>query len=460
MKTENEIAKIVFDCALKVHKQLGPGLLESAYEECLFYELKKTELKVEKQKPLPLIYEDVKLDVGYRIDIFIEKKFVIEVKAVESLHDVHLAQVLTYLKLSAFVVKTEQTNASTTTMYQLEEKTYFTYFIAVAILLVAYFLVFLWKKRKQKQFANLDLLNKLSPNRSVFKSILKIFLITLALSFMIIALVNPKMGTKLKTIKREGVDIVFALDVSKSMLCEDIAPSRLAKAKQIISKTIDKLGSDRVGIIIYAGNAYPLLPITTDQAAAKMFLQNASPNMVSSQGTAINEALLLAKTYYDNEEQTNRFLVLISDGEDHSDNGNIIIDDLVKEGIKTYTIGVGTTKGGPIKMKMGNSFLGYKKDRKGEVVITKMNDEILKKIANNGNGKYIYGNNTQATVDTISEILINAQKKEFETKQFSDYKDQFQWFIALGLLFLILDLFMFDKKTKWIQKMNLFNEKK
>lgn len=360
----------------------------------------------------------------------------------------------------SFVVKTEQTNASTTTMYQLEEKTYFTYFIAVAILLVAYFLVFLWKKRKQKQFANLDLLNKLSPNRSVFKSILKIFLITLALSFMIIALVNPKMGTKLKTIKREGVDIVFALDVSKSMLCEDIAPSRLAKAKQIISKTIDKLGSDRVGIIIYAGNAYPLLPITTDQAAAKMFLQNASPNMVSSQGTAINEALLLAKTYYDNEEQTNRFLVLISDGEDHSDNGNIIIDDLVKEGIKTYTIGVGTTKGGPIKMKMGNSFLGYKKDRKGEVVITKMNDEILKKIANNGNGKYIYGNNTQATVDTISEILINAQKKEFETKQFSDYKDQFQWFIALGLLFLILDLFMFDKKTKWIQKMNLFNEKK
>ena len=344
-------------------------------------------------------------------------------------------------------------------MYQLEEKKYFIYFAAVAILLVAYILVFLWKKRKQKQFADLNLLDKLSPERSTFKSILKIILITLALSAIIIALVNPKMGTKLKTIKREGVDIVFALDVSKSMLCEDIAPSRLAKAKQIISKTIDKLGSDRVGIIIYAGNAYPLLPITTDQAAAKMFLQNASPDMVSSQGTAINEALRLAKTYYDNEEQTNRFLVLISDGEDHDNSDETIAEDLAKDGIKLYTIGVGTAKGGPIKLKMGNSFLGYKKDRKGEVVITQMHDDILKKIAAEGNGKYIYGNNTEKTVNSIADVLNNAQKKEFETKQFSDYKDQFQWFIGLGVLFLLLDVFMFEKKTKWIQKMNLFNEK-
>ena len=344
-------------------------------------------------------------------------------------------------------------------MYQLEEKTYFTYFIAVAILLVAYFLVYLWKKRKQKQFSDLKLLDKLSPERSTFKSVLKMLFVTLGLSALIIAMVNPKMGTKLKTIKREGVDIVFALDVSKSMLCEDIAPSRLEKAKQIISKIIDKLGSDRVGIIIYAGSSYPLLPITTDQAAAKMFLQSANPDMVSSHGTAINEALKLAKTYYDNQEQTNRFLVLISDGEDHSEN-SIITDELTAEGIKTYTIGVGTKKGGPIKMKVGNSFLGYKKDRKGETVITQMHDDILKEIANNGNGKYIYGNNTQTTVDKITEILNSAQKQEFETKQFSDYKDQFQWFVALGILFLLLDLLMFDKKTKWIQKLNLFNESK
>jgi len=345
-------------------------------------------------------------------------------------------------------------------MYQLEDKTYFIYFIAIAVLLIAFTLVILWKKRKQKQFADSKLLEKLSPERSTFKSVLKIIFLALGLSFLIIALVNPKMGTKLKTIKREGVDIVFALDVSKSMLAEDIAPSRLAKAKQIISKTIDNLGSDRIGIIIYAGSSYPLLPITTDQAAAKMFLQNASPDMVSSQGTAINEALRLAKTYYDNDEQTNRFLILISDGEDHDDSKTTITDALAKEGIKVYTIGVGTVKGGPIPMKIGNSLMGYKKDRKGETVITKLHDETLKQIAKEGNGKYLYGNNTAKTVEYITETLNNAQKQEFEIKQFSDYKDQFQWFLALGILFLILDLLMFDKKTRWIQKMNLFNEKK
>lgn len=345
-------------------------------------------------------------------------------------------------------------------MYQLEEKKYFIYFIAIIVLIFAYTLVLLWKKRKQKNFASLHLLNKLSPERSVFKSVLKMLFIVLGLSSLIFALVNLKTGTKLKTIKREGVDIVFALDVSKSMLAQDIAPSRLAKAKQIISKIIDKLGSDRVGIIIYAGNSFPLLPITTDHAAAKMFLQNANPDMVSSQGTAINDALELAKTYYNNEEQTNKFLVLISDGEDHTEKNTTITESLANTGIKVFTIGVGTAKGSTIPLKIGNSFLGYKKDRKGEVVITKLHDAILKQIAIDGKGQYIYGNNTEKTVSAINEVLNKAEKQEFETIQYADFKDQFQWFIALGLLFLLLDIFMFDKKTKWISKMNLFNEKK
>ena len=205
-------------------------------------------------------------------------------------------------------------------LYQLDEQKYFSYFIVVALLLVAYLFVVIWKRSKQKKFADPALLERLSPEASPFKSFLKVLTVALALSFLVLALVNPKMGTKLKTVKRQGVDIVFALDVSRSMLAEDIAPNRLEKSKQIISKIIDKLGSDRVGIIIYAGNAYPLLPITTDHAAAKMFLQNANPDMVSSQGTAINEALKLAKSYFDDDEQTNRYLFVISDGEDHEEN--------------------------------------------------------------------------------------------------------------------------------------------
>ncbi|MBJ2176152.1 VWA domain-containing protein [Aureibaculum sp. A20] len=345
-------------------------------------------------------------------------------------------------------------------MYQLEEKTYFYYFAAVAVLFVVYLLVSLWKKQKQKAFAESGLLEKLSPEISPFKSFFKMLMVALALSFLIIALVNPKMGTKLKTIKREGVDVVFALDVSKSMLAEDVAPNRLEKAKQIISRIIDKLGSDRVGIIIYAGNAYPLLPITTDQAAAKMFLQNADPDMVSSQGTAINEALKLGKSYFDDDEQTNRYLFLISDGEDHDENVSYIADEATKEGIKIFTIGVGNADGGPIPIKRNGTLVGYKKDRAGEVVITRMNDQTLKKIATDGDGEYLYGDNTTKTVDYINELLLKADKKEFETKQFSDFKDQFQWFIGLGILFLIFDALMFNKKTKWIQKLNLFNEKK
>ena len=342
-------------------------------------------------------------------------------------------------------------------MYRIEEPIYFYLFATIPVIVVVFLLVLWWKKRTQRKFSNLTLLSKLAPNASVFKSTLKLLFFVLGISFLILALVNPKMGTKLKTVKREGVDVVFALDVSKSMLAEDIAPNRLEKSKQIISKIIDKLGSDRVGVIIYAGNAYPLLPITTDHAAAKMFLQNANPDLVSSQGTAINEALDLAKTYYNNDEQTNRFLIIISDGEDHQEETKQVAKNMSEEGIKVYTIGVGTEKGGPIPLKINGSLIGYKK-YKGETVLSQRKPEVLKAIADAANGNYIDGNKTDKPVGVIQDIIGNAQKSEFETKQFSDYKDQFQWFLGIGILFLVLDIFLLDKKTKWLRKVDLFNE--
>lgn len=342
-------------------------------------------------------------------------------------------------------------------MYQIEEPIYFYYLAIIPVIIVLFLLAFWWKKRTQRKFTDSALLEKLAPNTSTFKAFLKLSFFVIGISFLVISLVNPKMGTKLKTVKREGVDVVFALDVSKSMLAEDIAPNRLEKAKQIISKIIDKLGSDRVGIIIYAGNSYPLLPITTDHAAAKMFLQNANPDLVSSQGTAINEALNLAKTYYNNDEQTNRFLIIISDGEDHQKDTKQVAQNMSKEGIKVYTIGVGTEKGGPIPIKVSGSLIGYKK-YKGETVITKREPDVLEAIANSASGRYIDGNKTEKPVDFIVELIANAQKSEFETKQFSDYKDQFQWFIGLGIFFLLVDVFFLEKKTKWVKKIDLFNE--
>ena len=321
-------------------------------------------------------------------------------------------------------------------------------------------MVFWWKKRAQRKFSNKNLLSQLAPNTSRFKSILKLVFLIIGLSFLIISLTNPKMGTKLQTVKREGVDVVFALDVSKSMLAEDIAPNRLEKSKQIISKIIERLGSDRVGIIIYAGNAYPLLPITTDHAAAKMFLQNANPDLVSSQGTAINEALDLARTYYNNDDQTNRFLIIISDGEDHQEETKQVAQNISNEGVKVYTIGVGSENGGPIPIKLNGQLIGYKKDSKGQTVITKRTENVLKDIADVSNGIYIDGNKTEIPVNEIAKVIGSAQKSEFETKQFSDYKDQFQWFIGIGILFLIIDGFFFEKKTKWLRKVDLFDEEK
>ena len=344
-------------------------------------------------------------------------------------------------------------------MYKLEAPIYFYFFAVLLLVLFVFVGDVLWKKKKQRHFAEAGLLSKIAPTTSTFKAILKVVIFSLGLSFLILSLVNPKMGTKLKTVKREGVDIVFALDVSKSMLAEDIAPNRLEKSKQIISKVIENLGSDRIGVIVYAGSAYPLLPITTDHASAKMFLQNANPDMVSSQGTAINEALDLAKTYYNNDDQTNKFLIILSDGEDHEAQTASLAETLTESGVKVFTVGVGTESGQPIPLRK-NGRMTYKKDRKGEVVITQRHAEVLKEIAEKTQGRYIDGNRTEKPVNAIVDVIANAQKHEFETKQFSDYKDQFQWFVALGMFFLLLDVFLHEKKTKWLQKMDLFHEQK
>jgi len=318
----------------------------------------------------------------------------------------------------------------------------------------------IWKKRAQKKFADLSLLKRLTPNRSSFKSSLKLMFFLLGIAFLILGLVNPKIGTKLETVKREGVDIVFAVDVSKSMLAEDIAPNRLEKAKRLVSEIINQLASDRIGIIAYAGQAFPQLPITTDYGAAKMFLQNMNTDMLTSQGTAINEAIELATTYYDDEEQTNRVLFIISDGEDHSEGTTLkAVEDAVEAGIQIFTIGVGKSKGAPIPIKRNGVVESLKKDRQGEVVITKLNEVVLQDIASEGNGEYIDGTNTGDAVEQIKELLIQMDKTEFEAKQFAEYKDQFQWFLGVGLLFLFLDVFILDKKTKWLKKLNLFNEK-
>ncbi len=343
-------------------------------------------------------------------------------------------------------------------MFELEEKIYFYVLIAIPVLVAAFLMLIIWRKNKQKQFANLTLLDRLSPEKSIFKLPFKLVLWSLVIACFSIALVNPKFGTKLETVKREGVDIVFAVDVSKSMLAEDIAPNRIDKSKQLVTQVINNLASDRIGIIAYAGQAYPQLPITTDYASAKMFLQNMNTDMLSSQGTAISDAIEMATTYFNDEEQTNRILIIISDGEDHSENAVEAARIALEKGIKIFTIGVGKLQGGPIPLKRNGIIESYKKDKNGEIVITKLNETVLKEIASVTDGFYLNGSNTKAVVDAIKESLLAMDKKEFETKQYTDYNHQFQLFLGFGLFFLFIDVLVSEKKTKWINKLNLFNE--
>ncbi|WP_339890128.1 VWA domain-containing protein [uncultured Flavobacterium sp.] len=344
-------------------------------------------------------------------------------------------------------------------MFQLEESKYLYLLLIVPIVVVFFVFNFYWKTQKQKEFGDLDLVKKLIPEYSGFKSILKFLFVVLGLSAVIIALANPRLGTKMETIKRDGIDIVFALDVSKSMLAEDVAPNRLEKSKQIINQIINNLQGDRIGLIAYAGSAYPILPMTSDYSIGKMYLQNANTNMLSSQGTALNQAINQAINFFDDDQQS-KLLILISDGEDHGDDSKEALEIAKEKGIKIVTISVGTTKGGQIPIKENGKILGYKKDSNGETVITKMNPETLKLIAEATKGKYLDGNNTKSVVDNLQIVLSSIEKNESETQQIAEFKTQYQWFLGLGFLLLFIDLLMFERKTAWFQKLNLFKEKR
>lgn len=235
-------------------------------------------------------------------------------------------------------------------MYQLEETFYFYILFIIPFMIVGFILLSSWKKNIQKKYISENLLKVLSPDRSTFKPKIKLFFLILFLLFSTIALVNPKVGTELKTVKREGVDIVFALDVSKSMLAEDIAPNRLEKAKRIVSELINTLNNDRVGIIAYAASALPILPITDDYSTAKTFLQSLNTEMLSSQGTAIAESINLAKKFFDNEDQTNKVLCILSDGEDHEIENQNIIQLAQQSGITIITVGLGSQKGSHLNL--------------------------------------------------------------------------------------------------------------
>ncbi len=307
-----------------------------------------------------------------------------------------------------------------------------------------------WKSKAFKSFGEGLVKKGLIPFYSKSRENLKFLLIFLCITSMIIGISNPQIGTKMEEVKREGVDLMIALDLSNSMLAEDIKPNRLERARQAISRLIDKLEGDRIGLIVFAGDAYVQLPITTDYSAAKLFLSTVNTNIVPSQGTAIGKAIDLSIRSFDMENGQNKAIIIITDGENHEDNALEQAKLTNEKGVLVHTLGMGLSKGGPIPIynKYGNN-TGYRKDKEGNTIISKLNEQMLQDIASSGGGTYVRANNTQAGLSTLFSEINKMEKKEIGTMVFTDYKDRFQLFLSIALLLLFFDLILLSRKNKW-----------
>lgn len=325
----------------------------------------------------------------------------------------------------------------------------------IPLMTVFLFLFLHWRKKALARYGDWNVISVLMPEYSSAKGILKFTGAMIALALLIIALAGPQTGSKLEKIQRKGIDMIIALDVSNSMLAMDIKPNRLERAKQSISLLIDKLEGDRIGIIVFAGKAYTQLPITTDYAAAKMFISTINTGIVPTQGTAIGEAIDLAANSF-GESKHNKAIVIITDGEDHQ--GGVLeqAETIAKKGIAIYTIGMGLPEGAPIPLMSGDIQTGYKKDAEGNTIMSKLDETLLQRIASLGNGMYVRANNSETGLNKILDELNKIQKSEIEARQFSDYEDRFQYFVALALFILVLDLFVFERKTQWLKNVKPF----
>jgi len=316
-------------------------------------------------------------------------------------------------------------------------------------------LFLIWRKKALARYGDWNVISQLMPEQSVTKTTLKFILGITALILLIFALVDPQTGSKLEKVKRKGIELIIALDVSNSMMAQDIRPNRLERAKQAISRLIDRLEGDRIGLIVFAGKAYTQLPITSDYAAAKMFINTVNTGMVPTQGTAIGDAISLAAGSF-GDNKFNKAIVVITDGEDHQ--GGVLeqTEAVAKKGIAVYAIGMGLPDGAPIPLYNGDIQTGYKKDQQGNIIISKLDETLLQRIATLGKGMYVRATNSETGLNQIFDDINKIQKTEIESKQYSDYEDRFQYFVALALILLILDLFIFERKTKWLKKVKPF----
>jgi len=328
------------------------------------------------------------------------------------------------------------------------------YLLIIIPLLVGYQIYNTFSRKKKLQLlGESTLVGLLMPMYSSKRLQIKFYLILSALFLSILLIARPQFGSKIDNVKRKGVEVIVALDVSNSMLAEDLAPNRLDRAKQIVTKLMDDMTEDKIGLIVFAGDAYTQIPITSDYISAKMFMPTITPSLVPVQGTAIGTAIDMAMHSFGPKDKIGRTIIVITDGENHEDDAVEAAKAAAKEGVKVNVIGVGKPDGSPIPI---NGTTNFKKDKEGNVVISKLNESMCQELAKVGGGIYVRADNSNSALKNIQKEIDSMAKSDVQTQMYSEYSEQFQFIAFFIFLLLVIEVFTLERKNKWYNKIKLF----
>lgn len=340
-------------------------------------------------------------------------------------------------------------------MLRFEDPIYLWMLLIIPILVLVRFIVWQKRKRNLRKFGDPSLLKEMMPDVSKYRPTIKFCLLLSAITILIFMIARPQVGSKISHEKREGIEVLIALDISNSMLAQDVIPSRLEKSKLLIEDLVDHFTNDKVGLVVFAGDAFVQLPITNDYVSAKMFLQNINPSLITTQGTDLARAISLSQSCFTQREHIGRAIIVITDGEDHEGGALEAAREAYKKGINVFILGVGTSKGAPIPDGNG----GYLKDNSGQIVLSALNEQMCQQVAKAGNGVYIHVDNTSDAQEKINKELSNLQSGISDTVVYSEYNEQFQIFGIILLLLLIVETILLESRNPLFKQINLFRDK-
>ena len=339
-------------------------------------------------------------------------------------------------------------------MLQFLQPDYFWLWLIIPFLLLVFAFVMRLKRKSLQKFGNISTMRQLMPLASRYRGWFKMILISIALLFFVLALTRPQIGVSMREVKMQGAEVIIALDVSNSMLATDFQPNRLERAKMAISRLVDGLRGDRIGLIVFAGDAYVQLPITTDYVSAKVFLNSINTNIINKQGTDIAKAIDLAIRSFSLQSEKSRALILITDGEDHEGDPVAAAELAKSQGITIHTIGIGKVTGAPIQLASGDRL----KDKSGTIVVSKLNEVILQQIAVAGGGTYTHATPSDLGLSNLMQKIQEMEKQEMTSVQFKEYDELYMYPLLVVLLFLVLEGYVFERKNKILNNLDIFKK--